>query len=119
MSILPRILFLAAASFWLLAPVTSWAETFEGIEIAPEVNEPPYDRDLCNHWIDTDGDHENTRQEVLIQESLVPATIRAKPKGKCKVVEWLCVGPYTGAITTDPKELQVDHKVPLKGRPYF
>jgi len=37
MSILTKILFLSAASFWLLlTPITSWMETFEGNEIAPD-----------------------------------------------------------------------------------
>ncbi len=31
------------------------ANDFEGLPILPEVNEPPYDRDLYKHWIDADA----------------------------------------------------------------
>jgi len=65
-----------------LIPLTTWAETFEGIVFAPEVNDPPYDRDLYKHWIDADEDKEDTRQEVLIQESLVPVGIQVTSSGK-------------------------------------
>jgi len=58
-----------------LIPLSTWAETFEGIEIASEMNDPPYDWDLYKHWIDADKDGEKTRQEVLIEESLVSVTL--------------------------------------------
>lgn len=62
-------------------------------------------------WIDADGDCQNTRQEVLIRDSLIPVTLSSN---KCSVTSglWLC--PYTGKVFTNPKELDIDHLVPLK-----
>lgn len=61
-------------------------------------------------WKDTDKDCQNTRQEVLIQESLIPVTFS---EDGCKVKSgvWLCL--YTGSIYTDPSDLDIDHLVPL------
>lgn len=75
----------------------------------PTVSE--YDRASWGRWIDEDGDCQDTRQEVLIRESQVEATLDEKG---CKVLtgRWLC--PYTGNVITDPGLLDVDHVVPLK-----
>lgn len=69
-----------------------------------------YDRKLYRHWIDEDKDCQDARQEVLIQESRTP--VRLDEKG-CRVLEgeWLC--PYTGRTFTDPRQLDIDHYVPL------
>lgn len=70
-----------------------------------------YSRTEWGSWIDTDKDCQNTRQEVLIDESVIPVVLDA---GGCKVLSglWICI--YTGAIITDPTELDVDHLVPLE-----
>ncbi len=62
-------MFLAILFFPIPAHVSAYE--FEGIPILPKAFDPPYDRGLYKHWIDADGDHEATRQEVLIEESLM------------------------------------------------
>ena len=70
-----------------------------------------YDRDQFGGWIDSDGDCQNTRNEVLIEESQVPVTFRTNQE--CYVTEGLWHDPYTGRTFTDPPMLDVDHVVPL------
>ena len=45
---------------------------------------PAYDRRDYPHWIDLDHDCQNTRHEVLVEESTVPAQF--KTNKKCRVV---------------------------------
>jgi hypothetical protein len=70
-----------------------------------------YSRDLFRHWIDADGNRCNTREEVLIAESLSRAQVDAYG---CTVVagDWLSV--FDGRAHTDPSDLDIDHLVPLK-----
>ena len=70
----------------------------------------PYDRDLYRHWVDADGDCQDTRQEVLIDESRIPVTLN--PTG-CFVVAGEWVSAYDGEVFTDPGDLRIDHLVPL------
>lgn len=73
---------------------------------------PDYDRRDWNHWVDTDGDCQDTRAEVLIEESLIsPAFASAR---NCRVVAGNWLGPYTGERYDDAGEVDIDHLVPLK-----
>ena len=70
----------------------------------------PYDRELYGGWIDQDGDCQNTRQEVLIEESTRPVLLDT---AGCKVVSGRWKDPYTGLVFTDPRRLDIDHFIPL------
>lgn len=71
-----------------------------------------YDRDEWSHWLDEDGDCQDTRTEVLVATSHVPVKF-SDARRRCKVTRgrWRC--PYTGRVVTDPHELDIDHLVPL------
>lgn len=62
-------------------------------------------------WEDADGDCQNTRQEVLISESIIE--VELDPAG-CRVTSGLWVDYYSGRVFTDPRQLDIDHLVPLK-----
>ncbi|MGH2688099.1 MAG: lamin tail domain-containing protein, partial [Actinomycetota bacterium] len=84
------------------------AELLDLLGLASEGPRAGYDRDLFRHWVDADADGCDTRQEVLIAVSVVPATIGAG----CDVAgEWVSL--YDGVRTTDPSTLDIDHMVPL------
>ena len=73
---------------------------------------PDYDRSDWNHWIDADGDCQNTRHEVLIEESLDP--VGFKDERQCQVASGRWLAPYTGQEIREATKLDVDHMVPLK-----
>jgi hypothetical protein len=71
----------------------------------------PYKRSLYKHWIDADRDCQNTRNEVLIAESIVPPTLDEKG---CRVIKGLWYDPFTGQTFTNPRRLDIDHFIPLR-----
>ena len=73
---------------------------------------PTYSRDDWKHWVDVDKDCQDTRVEVLVEESLIPPTF--KNENRCRVISGLWEGPYTGQSFTEASDLDIDHLVPLK-----
>ncbi len=74
---------------------------------------PPYRRAEWPHWIDADGDCQNTRGEVLIRDA--PAgTVKFRDERECTVDAGEWADPYTGGVLTQAGEVDVDHLVPLK-----
>jgi len=71
-----------------------------------------YDRKAWKHWVDVDKDCQNTRHEVLLEESLAPVTF--KTSKNCRVVSGNWLGAYSGKVFTDASQLDIDHLVPLK-----
>ena len=72
---------------------------------------PTYDRDQWGRWRDTDGDCQDTRQEVLISESLIP--VNYKTVRQCRVASGEWFGAFTGSTVDEPGALDIDHLVPL------
>ena len=84
--------------------------TLKIIEIATDL--PNYDRDDWKHWADDDSDCQNTRHEVLIEESSKEVTFKSDKQCQVAAGEWLDL--YTSDTVTDATKLDVDHMVPLK-----
>ena len=82
----------------------------KSIRIAREQN-AGYVRTKFRHWVDSDGDGCDAREEVLIAESLSRPQIDAYG---CKVVEGDWWSAYDGVTTTSPSSFDIDHFVPLK-----
>ena len=73
---------------------------------------PDYSRSEWKHWVDSDGDCQDARQEVLVAESLVPVTFETDRKCRVETGRWWA--PHLGHHIGNPAHLDVDHHVPLK-----
>jgi hypothetical protein len=96
---------------------TKLTQPSSGLTFSLEINEiaadlPKYVRGDWKHWIDEDKDCQNTRHEVLIEESLKVVTFKSDKRCQVAMGEWLA--PFTGDTVTDATKLDVDHMVPLK-----
>lgn len=65
-----------------------------------------YDRDKFQHWLDADGDCQDTRDEVLDAESLTEVS-------GCDISTGQWRSYYDGAVWTDASDVDIDHMVPL------
>ena len=72
---------------------------------------PRYDRDDWRHWVDEDGDCQNARHEVLIEES--QAAVTYKSARECQVDAGQWYGAFTATTVMEASKLDVDHLVPL------
>jgi len=72
----------------------------------------PYDRDEYqpSGWPDSDGDCQNDRHEVLIDESLEEVAL--DPTG-CFVETGMWVDPYDGVTYTQASDVSIDHVISL------
>jgi hypothetical protein len=111
---LRRLLFLVVVTSLavLAVPAVAGAETLRlraAVRSLTRADESPdgYDRDLFKHWIDADGDCQDTREEVLIAESRVPLD-------GCTVTEGEWFSPYDHETWTASSDVDIDHLVPLK-----
>ena len=109
----------------LLAATGCGLETEEGTEpaatlvitIAPiPADIPEYDRDDWKHWTDADGDCQDAREEVLVEESLDEVTFETDQQ--CRVESGRWFGAFTGVYVEDPGDLDIDHMVPLRNVHY-
>jgi uncharacterized membrane protein YgcG len=66
-----------------------------------------YDRDKFRHWTDANGDCQDTRSEVLRQET------SARITGACTVVTGRWKSIYDGLTWTQASDVDIDHLVPL------
>jgi len=73
---------------------------------------PQYNRDDWNHWTDENGDCQNTRHEVLIEESFETVTYTSDTYCSVSTGKWY--GNYTGQYYYNASELDIDHFIPLK-----
>lgn len=83
-----------------------------GLQVLQAQSLSTYDRDDWPHWIDADGDCQDTRAEILLRENR--GVIGWKTTKHCTVVtgRWIC--PYTGQVFTHASDVDIDHVVPLK-----
>lgn len=71
----------------------------------------PYNRADYEHWIDEDGDCQNTRHELLEQYSTGGQV--QKSQDGCFILHGRWIDPYSNQILTQAKDVEIDHVVPL------
>lgn len=89
--------------------VTTVSQMLSALSVKPEVT-GTYSASKFKFWIDADNDSCNTREEVLIAESLVKTTTGSG----CKILSGKWKSSYDGIITTDSSTFDIDHFVPRK-----
>ncbi len=92
------------------AQAPSASELLNFVVVTPESSGSSYSRSLFRHWSDQDRDGCNTREEVLLQESLVAIT----PGRSCRITRGRWYSEFDGRVLTSASSIDIDHFVPLK-----
>ena len=71
-----------------------------------------YDRKAWKHWVDVDKDCQNTRHEVLLEESV--GLVTCKTSKNCRAVSDSQLGAYSGDVLTNASQLDMDRILPFK-----
>jgi Protein of unknown function (DUF1524) len=101
---------LVAPSSASAAPPEEVEAFLSGLPRASEGSMSGYSRDLFPHWIDNNGDCQDTRDEVLAWESTVTP---GYDSGGCNVVSGRWWSAYDNQTLTSPSSIQIDHMIPL------
>ena len=88
---------------------TQAVEALEKLTVAEESASDTYEREQFKHWVSKNASGCDTRFAVLVSESLVKTKISG-----CTVISGEWKSAYDGQTVTDPKNLDIDHMVPLK-----
>lgn len=83
------------------------SEAIARLPVAEEVTSG-YERERFKHWVDADGDCQDARSEVLLEES------RKKARGRCEATKGRWLSTYDGVTLERPGGLDIDHMVALK-----
>ena len=78
---------------------------------ANEAGTKRYNRKDWRHWIDEDGDCQNTRAEILISQS--EFSVEFATSRQCRVVKGSWLGGLTGIRLLDASDVDIDHVIPL------
>lgn len=80
-----------------------------------------YNRDDWNHWVDARSCW--TVREAVLARDAQPGSLVLKDKGgnttsdvnvACEIVSGVWVDPYSGSQFTNPRDMDIDHMIPLK-----
>lgn len=82
------------------------------LTVASESGSTTYERTYFKHWVDANGDCQDTRQEVLVAESTVTPTYSSSRR--CTVTKGRWYSYYDGKTWTNPSDVDIDHVVALK-----
>ena len=93
-------------------PMVSSRQLMDPLALRHSSDAPRYVRaHWATAWSDLDGDCHDTRAEVLIEESR--DTVRFSDTNPCRVVAGRWLTPWTGTLTRDALDVQIDHHVPV------
>lgn len=97
------------AAITIAVPATATTTgTLESLIVADEISDG-YERSAFEHWVDADGNGCDTREDVLLAESLVEPEMR----DSCRIEVGQWYSSYDGDTITNPSTMDVDHTVPL------